>query len=112
MQAEEGEASIDSTKVYWLHHLWTSVEEHDDALPWVRKYGPQEDVDISMAREMNSLSIAKSECLYEDIHGVSRVIEETPELVNAALAALEQEISRIGQKQKLAYEQALFMNPI
>lgn len=102
------EANIDATKVRWIDRLWTSVEQRDDTLPGIKKYAPQKDVDLGIAREMNRLSIAERERMFETVHGVSQVVQEYPAMVNAALSALEEEIASIQSKS--AYEQALMLN--
>jgi hypothetical protein len=61
-----------------------------------------------LARELNQLSMEERELIYEEIHGVDKIIEETPEFVSERLAALDQELRKISFKP--AYEQAKKMS--
>jgi hypothetical protein len=63
-----------------------------------------EDVDALLAQELNQMSFEERELVYEEIHGVETLIEETPDFVYAKLDALELEIQRINEKP--AYELA------
>jgi hypothetical protein len=64
----------------------------------------QKDVDALLAEELNQLSMNEREKISEEIHGVRRVVEETPELLAESLAALVQELISIPSKP--AYELA------
>jgi hypothetical protein len=70
---------------------------------------PTSNADILLAREMNELSIDERERIFEEIHGISRVVDEDPAFVTECLAKLDEEISRI--KKKSAFDQALFLCP-
>eukprot|EP00980_Cylindrotheca_fusiformis_P030879 scaffold25563_cov127-Cylindrotheca_fusiformis.AAC.1 len=61
-------------------------------------------VDKVLAAELEKLSLKEREKVYEDVHGVSDVIQETPELVASCLDQMDREIYSI--KKKDAYEQA------
>jgi hypothetical protein len=65
--------------------------------------------DILMAQEMNALSSDEREKVFEDIHGIPRVVEETPASVKRALQDLDGELTRILKKP--AYDKALFLSP-
>eukprot|EP00980_Cylindrotheca_fusiformis_P019168 scaffold6501_cov98-Cylindrotheca_fusiformis.AAC.2 len=56
------------------------------------------------AAELEKLSLEERERVYEDVHGVSDVIQETPELVANCLEQMDREIDLI--KNKDAYKQA------
>jgi hypothetical protein len=51
-----------------------------------------------MAKEMNRLSLQEREQAYEDLHGVSAMVNETPELVAAALQIMEHHLQSIRHK--------------
>jgi hypothetical protein len=63
-----------------------------------------DDVDALLAKELNQMSFQERELMYEEIHGVDKIHEETEDFLNARLAALEQEIRRLPQRE--LYEQA------
>jgi hypothetical protein len=63
-----------------------------------------DDVDALLAKELNQMSFQERELMYEEIHGVDTIHEETEDFLNARLAALEQEIGRLPQRE--LYEQA------
>ena len=49
----------------------------------------------NLALDLNRLSLKEREEVYEDLHGVSGLIDESPELVSSSLAELEPEIAKI-----------------
>ena len=57
-----------------------------------------------LAKELTQLSVQEREQVFHDVHGVSEVLKETPELLEAKLLELDYELSLISIK--LAYEQA------
>ena len=61
--------------------------------------------DRTLAREMNGLSMKEREQRFEEMHGVSSFIDETPSFVAEALWKLDQELASIPQKSayNLAY---------
>jgi hypothetical protein len=59
-----------------------------------------------LARELTALSLLERERKYEELHGVARVVDETPDFVEERLQALDQELTRIPQTQKAAYLRA------
>ena len=48
-----------------------------------------------LALDLNKISTKEREEVYEDLHGVSSVVDESPELVASRLAELETEIAKI-----------------
>ena len=63
-----------------------------------------ETTDRLIGDELYKLSLVEREKVYEDIHGVSRPIGETPELVQNSLKEMQQEMDRL--KEKDAYDLA------
>jgi hypothetical protein len=61
-----------------------------------------------LASELSGLSLSERDKGMFDVHGISNVIEETPELIERSLDDLEKEIRKI--KKKVAYENAKKMN--
>jgi hypothetical protein len=65
--------------------------------------------DDVLAKETYRLSLEEREEVLDDLHGITEIHEESPEIVAKALAALEDEINQISKK--AAYEQALSISP-
>eukprot|EP00980_Cylindrotheca_fusiformis_P029225 scaffold22759_cov98-Cylindrotheca_fusiformis.AAC.2 len=65
---------------------------------------PAVSVDKMLAAELEKLSLEEREKVYEDVHGVSDVIQETPELIANCLEQMDREIGLITSKD--AYAQA------
>jgi esterase/lipase superfamily enzyme len=63
-----------------------------------------DDVDALLAKELNQMTFQERELMYEEIHGVDKIHEEPEDFLNSRLAALEQEIRRLPQRE--LYEQA------
>ena len=51
-----------------------------------------------LASELNKISLNERESAYDDLHGVSDLVVESPELVASCLAELDPEIARIRHK--------------
>lgn len=64
-----------------------------------------------LVEEMNGLSVREREMVYEEVHGVANVIEETPEFVAKKLQAMRDEIDKIPKRQRRALDRALFLRP-
>eukprot|EP00980_Cylindrotheca_fusiformis_P012838 scaffold3169_cov107-Cylindrotheca_fusiformis.AAC.8 len=61
-------------------------------------------VDRILAADLERLSLAEREKVYEDVHGVSDATQETPELIASCLEQMDREIDLIQDRD--AYEQA------
>lgn len=68
----------------------------------------QRQLDKMLANELNQMSIQQREKVYEEIHGVNRVLEESPSLLNEGLFRLDQVLQGIYPKP--AYDQAFRQN--
>jgi hypothetical protein len=66
-----------------------------------------DDAAMEIAKEMNRLSLQDREKIYEEVHGVSDRIAETPELIERAMAELESQIQ--ATRHKPAYDMAVAM---
>jgi hypothetical protein len=64
--------------------------------------------DNIIAAELGKLTLKEREKVYEDVHGVSDPIQETPELRDECLKIMEDEINLI--QEKFAYEQAKLLS--
>ncbi|KAG7361442.1 hypothetical protein IV203_036542 [Nitzschia inconspicua] len=62
-----------------------------------------------IARELQALSVNERNELFDEIHGVAKVLDEDPEFVAQKLAALENELEKI--KSKPAFDRAMFLSP-
>lgn len=66
-------------------------------------------VDSLIAKQMSKLSMDEREKAYFDIHGITNVIEETPQMIEQSIQALDDQLTRL--KEATAYDQALSQNP-
>jgi hypothetical protein len=66
-------------------------------------------VDSLIADQMSKLTTNEREQAYFDIHGISSLVQETPELIDNCLKELDEEMLRL--KDKGAYEKALSEDP-
>jgi hypothetical protein len=67
-------------------------------------------VDSLIAQQMSKLSMYEREQAYFDIHGITNITEETPEMIQTCMDKLDEEITRL--QETAAYEQALSRNPM
>mmetsp|Transcript_9306 Transcript_9306/g.26579 ORF Transcript_9306/g.26579 Transcript_9306/m.26579 type:complete len:524 (-) Transcript_9306:33-1604(-) len=67
--------------------------------------------DALLVKELNALSIHERQQVYEDIHGISSVIEETPELIEKSVHAMQVELKRTRGNIRAAYDKAIFLCP-
>jgi hypothetical protein len=51
-----------------------------------------------LALDLNKITLNEREHVYEDLHGVSDLVDENPELVASCLAELEPEIAKIRRR--------------
>lgn len=81
----------------------------DDARQSIENYVPPriEETESVLAKALGSLSVKERSQVYEDVHGVSKPIEEDPAFVFQSLAALDDEIGVIKTG---IYEKALVQN--
>jgi hypothetical protein len=70
----------------------------------------QED-NADLVKEMNALTLFKREKIFEDVHGVADIQEETPEFVEDRIEALDKLVNLIPQKDRTAYDKAIFLKP-
>jgi hypothetical protein len=70
---------------------------------------PATDADALLAKELNQLTLEQRERVFDDVHGVAKIVEETPIYISERLVELDEEISRT--KRRPAYERALFLSP-
>lgn len=66
-----------------------------------------DDIDASLARHLNGMSLQERTELFEEIHGVLKPIEETPSFIQERLDLLEIELNKIPDEKKQAYNAAL-----
>jgi hypothetical protein len=64
----------------------------------------QDNIDAVLAEELNQMSFQEREAMYEEIHGVDSIVNETPEFVAERLEALANELQKILNKP--AYDRA------
>lgn len=61
--------------------------------------------------EMNGLSVQERERVYEEIHGVADLLEETPELLQESLEAMRLALGGISRSHRKALDRAFFLRP-
>lgn len=54
--------------------------------------------DAALAQEMNALTVEEREQIFEEIHGIATIIEETPELIASSLQQMRLELARIPRR--------------
>ena len=70
-----------------------------------------DDVDQLLASEMYKLSVDERNRAYDDLHGISTMTNEDPNLVETKLVELTQALEAIRPRDKTAYTDAMTMNP-
>lgn len=61
--------------------------------------------------EMNGLTVQEREKIYDEVHGVANIVEETSCLVVEKLRALQEELSKIPKRDRKAFDRACFLRP-
>lgn len=93
----------------WMPALWSATTHNIPGTLPVQNEVDQDVVDTLMASELNSLSLQQREKQVEVLHCVvNHDLEESPELVNTTLDAMNSELLMIPDKD--AYNQAWNMN--
>jgi hypothetical protein len=64
-----------------------------------------------LAKEMNAMTVKERELVYEEVHGVSDIMEETPELIATSLQKMRKELEKAPKYNKKALDRALFLKP-
>jgi hypothetical protein len=106
-----------TVSVQFSYNSISEYEDDDDHHPTTARLlsetVPQEAtnaeyIDSVIAKQMSLLSVQDREKAYMDVHGVSDLVEETPEMVEGGLVQLESEILLL--KDKAAYDLAESMD--
>jgi hypothetical protein len=64
-----------------------------------------------LARDLNEMSFDERERVSEEVHGVAKTPEETPEFVKAAMEAFDRAIEVVPKYKRQAMEKAFFLRP-
>lgn len=64
-----------------------------------------------LAEELNALTVQERNDVYDEVHGVNEVIQETPEFVADSLEKMRLEISKISKPKRRALNRAIFLKP-
>lgn len=67
--------------------------------------------DKDFAAEMNAMTNEERQAILESLHGVSRAIPESPELVDSKIAELLSHLEYIPAHEKDAWDRAVFLRP-
>lgn len=104
----------------------TLSAQHDDdspscfnTIPWHKQRiynrgttGKKKYTDADLAADMNALSFKERSEVEEDIHGVSNVIPETDEFVDAKIKELKESLKNMPRSaNRIAWDRACFLRP-
>ena len=64
-----------------------------------------------LVNELNELSVKEREKVFEEIHGVATIQEETPELLTESLMAFKTKLNEIPKRKRKAMDRAFFLRP-
>lgn len=67
--------------------------------------------DIDIAKEMTDLTVQERERIYNDVHGVTQDLEETPEMMQGCLTDFDATITSMPNKDRKAFNKACFLRP-
>jgi hypothetical protein len=108
MECCNGTTTSNSNSNPWTYQQHRNRQRQQQGIQ--RNNNNNEDVDL--AREMNELSFEEREKVLEEVHGVDKTREETPEFVAASIEAFDQALSsRSRTKRSRAMERAFFLRP-
>ena len=68
-------------------------------------------VEIDLVKEMNELSVAERNKLYEEVHGVAQPPDESPDFVAQAITEFDDALQKFPKSRKKALDRALFLKP-
>jgi len=105
MSFETSQASLRSNDLFDLQQdtiLGTHFQKRNNA---DGKDYSSEYIDSLLAKEFTSLTVQEWSKTYEEIHGVSDCVDETPAFVENCLSQIDDELSRISDK--AAYDMAM-----
>lgn len=85
---------------------WAPRNKFDET----KKTSMMEDENL-LVEELNGLTVKEREEIFEEVHGVVDVIEETPEFVAERLQAMRDELSKVPKNKKKALDRAIFLRP-
>eukprot|EP00934_Nitzschia_sp_Nitz4_P002333 Nitzschia sp. Nitz4//scaffold80_size88189//78525//80210//NITZ4_005094-RA/size88189-augustus-gene-0.52-mRNA-1//-1//CDS//3329558651//2333//frame0 len=91
----------------WVHQILGNFQDDEILQAATNRSNPRE-FDQGIAVQMNKLSLQERERTYEEIHGVSGVVHETPELLSLKLLEIGEALETIHPK--VAYDVALEMD--
>lgn len=90
---------------------WSLVKRQSPPAANVHRDGAAAIDENVLVQELNALSVKERERIYEEMHGIVDVIEETPSFVTEKLAEMRSLIKEIPAKKKKALERAIFLRP-
>jgi len=64
-----------------------------------------------LVEELNALSVQERLQMYDEIHGVAEMPDETPEFVKQKIQEMKHHLSGIAPKSKKAWERAVYLRP-
>eukprot|EP00339_Tiarina_fusa_P009765 CAMPEP_0117014084 /NCGR_PEP_ID=MMETSP0472-20121206/11499_1 /TAXON_ID=693140 ORGANISM="Tiarina fusus, Strain LIS" /NCGR_SAMPLE_ID=MMETSP0472 /ASSEMBLY_ACC=CAM_ASM_000603 /LENGTH=456 /DNA_ID=CAMNT_0004717569 /DNA_START=74 /DNA_END=1444 /DNA_ORIENTATION=- len=69
------------------------------------------ETEVALAKEMNNLTVQERERVFDDIHGVAEVHEESPEFVESCLEAMDLALNTLAKIKRKGLDRALFFKP-
>jgi hypothetical protein len=72
---------------------------------------PVNENETLLAQELNELSFKEREKVFEEVHGVAELIDETPEFVSQCLAHFRDELSKVSRQKRKTLDRAIFLKP-
>ena len=68
-------------------------------------------VDLDLVKEMNELSVQEREKVYDEIHGVAKAQEESPEFVTQSIQEMDTALKNLPRTRRKALDRASFLYP-
>jgi hypothetical protein len=69
------------------------------------------ETDVNLAKEMNKLSVQEREKILDNIHGVAKAQEETPEMLEKSPTLLDKALATLSRSIRKALDRAFFLRP-
>ena len=67
--------------------------------------------DSLLVKDLNALTVREREDVYDEIHGVAKVAEETPEFRANVLQEFQVALAKVAKRKRKALDRALFLKP-
>ena len=78
-----------------LDHSAFKIKRDSSESIMIPEFVKEKDADALLANELNQMSLEERERTYEEIHGVGRILEETPDMIDHHLRQMDEALSRL-----------------